>query len=126
MIGTKILEEQTRNALERVQLARRQVRRLRLAGLANPRRLNKRGVDFIHHARPKNHLHLPGVTETAFNAVDLADRLLIGQRVINQHQTKTRCAVRRAGDIFLATQQRNKLAGDLIKIHRYLCLTSFL
>ena len=121
----KDVGEQTGNALERVQLARRQIRSLRFTGFANPRRLNKHGVDLVDHARAKNHLHLPGVTKTAFYAVDLADRLLIRKRVIDQHQTKTRCAVRRAGDIFLATEQRDKLAGDLIKIHRYLCLTSF-
>ena len=122
----KNIGEQTRDALERVELARCDICRFRLAGFTDTRRLNKRRVNLVDHARAKNDLHLPGVTKTAFYTLDLADSLLIGKRVIDQHQTKTRCAVGGAGDVFLATEQRNKLAGDLIKIHRYLCLTSFL
>ena len=117
--------EQTRDTLERVQLAGCNIRRFRFTGLANPCRLNKRGVNLIHHPCAEDHLHLPGISKTAFHAFNLADSLLVGKRIIDQHQTKARGAMCRAGNVLFATEQRNKLARNMIKIHRYLFLTSF-
>jgi hypothetical protein len=71
----------------------------------------------LFHPGAENNLHLSGVAKTAFHAVNFADSLLVGERVIDQHQTQARGAVRGAGDIFLASQQRKQRAGNLFKIH---------
>lgn len=79
--------------------------------------LDKRGVDFVDDAGAKDNLHLTGVIKAALNPFDFADGLLIGQRIIDQHQAQPRGAVRGAGDIFLTSQQRKQRAGNVFEIH---------
>ncbi len=66
---------------------------------------DKGGIDFIDHPGAEDDLHLSGIAKAAFHPVDFANRLLIGERVVDQHQPQAGGAVRGAGDIFLAAQQ---------------------
>ena len=75
----KDVRQQAGNALERIQFFRRNVGSFRFAGFANPCRLDKGGVDFVHHPGAEDNLHLSGVTETALHPINFADGLLIGQ-----------------------------------------------
>ena len=97
--------QQAGNALERVQLFRRQVGGFGFARFADARRLDKGSIDFIDHPGAEDDLHLSGIAKAAFHPVDFANRLLIGERVVDQHQPQAGGAVRGAGDIFLAAQQ---------------------
>ncbi len=70
-----------------------------------PAASDKGGIDFIDHPGAEDDLHLSGIAKAAFHPVDFANRLLIGERVVDQHQPQAGGAVRGAGDIFLAAQQ---------------------
>ncbi|MND99190.1 hypothetical protein D3C80_915670 [compost metagenome] len=80
------IRQQTRDTLERIQLTRRDVGGFRLGGFAYASGLNEGRIDFIDHAGAENNLHLPRVAKTPFDPVNLANRLLVGQRIINQDQ----------------------------------------
>ena len=115
--GHKDVRQQAGDPLERIQFFRRQVCGFGFARLANTGRLNKSGIHFIDHAGTEDDLHLAGVTKAAFYPLNFTDGLLVGERVIGQYQTQAGGAVRGAGDIFFAAEQRQQRARNLLKIH---------
>ncbi len=113
IIGTKIFESKRamrwkglslRAAIS--ELAGRDIGGFRFTRFTDPGFGDKGGVDFVDHPGAKNHLQLSGITETAFYPVDFSDRAGIRFGVIDQHQPEPGRAVRRAGNILFAPQQR--------------------
>ncbi|MNX61244.1 hypothetical protein D3C86_921720 [compost metagenome] len=121
--GDEDVGEGPRQALGQVELGRRHVGQLRLAGGAGPGNSHELCIDLVDQAGAEDHLDLAGVAEAPLDPVQLVDGGLVDLAVVRQHQPQPGGAVSGADDILLAPEQGHQILGYRTDIHNLPLMT---
>lgn len=111
------VRQQAGDALQRVELFRRDIGGFGFAGFADARRLDEFRMHLVDQPGAEDHLDLTGVAEAAFDAVQFADGLFVHLAVVHQHQAQARGAVGGAGDVLFTAEQRQQRVGGCDNVH---------
>ena len=121
--GDEDVGEGPRQALGHIELGRRHVGQLRLAGGACAGQGDELGIDLVDQAGAEDHLDLAGVAEAPLDPVQLVDGGLVHLAVVRQHQPQPGGAVGGADDVLLAPEQGHQILGYRTDIHNLPLMT---
>ncbi|MNH06289.1 hypothetical protein D3C79_656510 [compost metagenome] len=115
--GDEDVGERPRQALGHVELGRRHVGQLRLAGGACAGQRHKLRIDLVDQASAEDHLNLTRVAEAPLDPVQLVDGGLVHLAVVRQHQPQPGGAVGGTDDVLTAPEQGHQILGYRTDIH---------